>query len=75
MRVHGLLNGVGWAGAIGGVALALLMFLFMSVALQGARRDDRVKTLPSVQEGRAALGRKPAQRGAATPRATAPLPP
>ena len=70
-----LLSGMGWAGTLGGVALCTLMFLFTYVAFDGARKDDRVTKLPSVSEGRAALGRATPVQGAATPSGPVPLPP
>ena len=66
---------MGWAGTIGVIALCTLMFLFTYVAFEGAQKDDRVTKLPSVPEGRAALGRASPGQGAATPVGTAPLPP
>jgi hypothetical protein len=84
---RGLLTGMGWAGTIGGIALCVLMFLFTYVVFEGPRKDDRVATLPSVHEGpapavqlarpegRVATGRATPRRGAAKPRAAAPLPP
>ena len=72
---RGLLTGTGWAGTIGGIALCVLMFLFTYVAVSGAPKTDRVSNLPSVREGRAALGRSSPRPGTATPVGTAPLPP
>jgi hypothetical protein len=75
MRRREPLIGIGLAGAIGAIALCVLLFMFTFVASQGVPEDDHVQTLPSVQEGRAALGRATPSQGAATPGESAPLPP
>ncbi len=69
---RGLLIGTGWVGAIGAIALCTLMFLFTSVAFQGAEKADRVTTLPSLQEGRVAL--PPPGRDAPSPTSARPTP-
>ena len=62
-----LLTGMGWAGTLGVVALCTLMFLFTYVAFDSAQKDDRVTKLPSVPEGRAALGRATPDRALQRP--------
>jgi hypothetical protein len=69
---RGLLTGTGWAGTIGAVALAVLMFLFVLVAFSGARRDDGVVKLPSVHEGRVVIS--PPGRDAPSPAPARPTP-
>ena len=69
---RGLLIETGWVGAVAVMALCTLMFLFTSVAFQGADRTDRVTKLPSLQEGRVAL--PPPGRDAPSPTSARPTP-
>jgi hypothetical protein len=63
---RGLLSGTGWAGTIGAVALAVLVFLFVLVAFSGVRRDEGVTKLPSVREGRVVIPPPPPGRDASS---------